>query len=300
MIHVVGHTARDQLFRVEKFPERHASSPVRDHHTYFGGGGANVAAGIARLGGACTLISAVGPDFPGSEYDHWLESLGVARDLFVVNDRCTPTAYIFTDDSGDQITFFEWGASEFFHHADAPALDRVHLATADPDFNSRVAAQSTFVSFDPGQDLPWYSAEQLEAIISSLSILFANRHEIDRLGEMLGVTRQDLIDRIPVVVITLDVKGSLLFEKGTHYEIPVVPVTLADPTGAGDAYRAGFLTAWEKGYPPFFCARIGTVTASFVVEKVGCQTNLPDWEHMQERYERHFGPFSKDKRSPES
>jgi sugar/nucleoside kinase (ribokinase family) len=279
---------------VERFPERHSSSPIRQHHTYFGGGGANVAAGIARLGGSCTLVSAVGPDFPGSEYDRWMEGIGVKRDYFVVKDRCTPTAYIFTDDTGDQITFFEWGASEFFHHAAAPALERVHLATADPDFNARVAHASSFVSFDPGQDLPWYSVEQLETILDSLSLLFANRHEVDRLCEMLGVSQADLIERIPLVVITLDVRGSLLFEEGNTHHIPVVPVTLADPTGAGDAYRAGFLTAYERGHPPLTCARVGTVTASFVVEKVGCQTNLPAWEAMEERYRTHFGELRKD------
>jgi sugar/nucleoside kinase (ribokinase family) len=73
-----------------------------------------------------------------------------------------------------------------------------------------------------------------------------------------------------------------------------VPVTLADPTGAGDAYRAGFLTAYEQKYPPLTCARIGTVTASFAVEKVGCQTNLPDWVGMEERYRQYFGALSKD------
>lgn len=276
---------------MERFPDRHASSPIRDHHAYFGGGGANVAAGIARLGGSCTLISAVGPEFPDGEYDRWLLELGVTRDLFVVKDRCTPTAYIFTDDAGDQITFFEWGASEYFHHAEAPTLARVHLATADPDFNARVAQKGTFVSFDPGQDLPWYSVEQLETILASLTLLFANRHEIDRLCEILGTTQRALIERIPMVVITMDVRGSLLFSDGEEYTVPIVPVQLADPTGAGDAYRAGFLTAYEKGYPPLSCARVGTVTASFAVERVGCQTNLPGWEMMVERYRRHFSPL---------
>jgi sugar/nucleoside kinase (ribokinase family) len=289
---VVGHTAYDQLFRVERLPERHTSSPVRQHHTYFGGGGANVAAGIARLGGPCTLISAVGPDFPGGEYDRWLQSLGVTRDYFVVKDRCTPTAYVFTDDAQDQITFFEWGASEYFHHADAPSLEKVHLATADPDFNARVASRSSFVSFDPGQDLPWYSVEQVETILDALTVLFANRHEIDRLCGMLETTLEQLIERIPVVVITRDVQGSELFEEGNHYFIPVVPVALADPTGAGDAYRAGFLSAYQKGYSSLICARVGTVTASYAVEKIGCQTNLPDWSAMEERYRGAFGPLS--------
>jgi len=291
---VVGHTAWDHLFRVPSLPSRHASSPIIDHSVYFGGGGANVAAGIARLGGECTLISAVGPEFADSEYGAWMTEIGVRTELFVVEGKRTPTAYIFTDDSGDQITFFEWGASSHFHEAPAPDLAAVHLATADPDFNARVAQKAAFCSFDPGQDLPWYSVTQLETILSSTTVLFANRHEIARMCEKLGTSSQALVNRIPLVVITMDAEGSLLFVGGKQYPIPIVPVTLKDPTGAGDAYRAGFLTAYQKGYPPLTCCRVGTVTASFVVEKVGCQTNLPSWEAMVTRYHSHFGPLEKE------
>ena len=69
----------------------------------------------------------------------------------------------------------------------------------------------------------------------------------------------------------------------------MVPVTLADPTGAGDAYRAGFLTAYQKGYDILTACKIGTVSASFTVEVIGCQTNLPDWKTMSARYNENFG-----------
>lgn len=291
---MVGHTAWDHLFRVSSLPSRHASSPIRDHKIYFGGGGANVAATISRLGGKCTLISAVGPEFAGSDYAAWMTEVGIYPQLFVVEGTQTPTAYIFTDDSGDQITFFEWGASSYFHRASAPALAAVHLATADPDFNARVAGKAAFCSFDPGQDLPWYSVEQLETILLSTTVLFANRHEMATLCEKLTTSIQALVNRIPIVVITMDVEGSILFTKGEKYTIPIVPVPLKDPTGAGDAYRAGFLTAYQKGYLPLTCCKVGTVTASFVVEKFGCQTNLPDWYSMVTRFQRHFGPLGKE------
>jgi ribokinase len=83
--------------------------------------------------------------------------------------------------------------------------------------------------------------------------------------------------------------GSTLYMGASEHFIPVVPVTLADPTGAGDAYRAGFLSAYVRGFPPLTCCRIGTVTASYVVEHVGCQTHLPTWVQMLERYHAHFG-----------
>ena len=291
MIHVVGHTAIDHILRVPVLPARHTSTYIRDHQVYFGGGAANIAAGIARLGSPAALISAVGNDFSGSEYERWLRDLGVATEFFVVPGARTPTAYMFTDDTGDQITFFEWGASAAFATADAPSLPFVHLATADPGFNVRVAARAAFASFDPGQDIGWYTKEQLEAILARVALLFANRHEMATLCRVLGRSQEEIIAAIPLVVVTMDAEGSEVHTGGRAYRIPVVPVTLRDPTGAGDAYRAGFLSAYARGYGPEACGRIGTVTASFAVETVGCQTNLPAWGQMERRHREHFGPL---------
>lgn len=105
----------------------------------------------------------------------------------------------------------------------------------------------------------------------------------------LGITREVLIGNVNMAIFTMSGDGSTLCTAGNEHFIPVVPVTLADPTGAGDSYRAGFLSAYVRGYPSLTCCRIGTVTASFVVEHVGCQTHLPDWVTMQSRYRQYFG-----------
>ncbi|MBT0733730.1 carbohydrate kinase family protein [Methanoculleus bourgensis] len=289
MISVVGHTAIDHLFRVPDLPGRHNSTYITDHKVYFGGGAANIAAGIATLGEKCQLISSVGGDFPGSDYDRWLRDLGVEQDFAVVKGARTATAYVFTDDAGDQETFFEWGASAAFARAKAPALDFVHMATADPDFNVRVAEKSTFASFDPGQDLLCYTPDQLEIILANIDILFSNNHEMDRMCDMLGLERAALIASVPMVVTTRGAEGSMLYMEGEEYPVPAVRVDAVDPTGAGDGYRAGFLTAFRKGYAPLDCCRAGAVVSSFVVEQVGTQTNLPDWDRMLGRYRKVFG-----------
>jgi len=291
VIHVVGHTATDHILRVPVLPARHTSTYVRDHQVYFGGGAANIAAGIARLGSPAALVSAVGGDFAGSDYERWLRDLGVTTEFIVVPEARTPTAYMFTDDAGDQITFFEWGASAAFATADAPSLPFVHMATADPAFNVRVAARAAFASFDPGQDIGWYTKEQLETILARVAILFANRHEMATLSRVLGRTPEEIIAGVPLVVVTRDAEGSEVHAGGRVHRIPVVPVPLRDPTGAGDAYRAGFLSAYARGHGPEACGRIGTVTASYAVESVGCQTNLPTWEQMERRHRDHFGPI---------
>jgi len=289
MISVVGHTAIDHLFRVPDLPGRHNSTYITDHKVYFGGGAANIAAGIATLGEECRLISSVGGDFPGSDYDRWLRDLRVEQDFAVVEGARTATAYVFTDDAGDQETFFEWGASAAFARAKAPALDFVHMATADPDFNVRVAEKSKFASFDPGQDLLCYTPDQLEIILANIDILFSNNHEMDRMCDMLGLERAALIASVPMVVTTRGAEGSMLYMEGEEYHVPAVRVEAVDPTGAGDGYRAGFLTAFRKGYAPLDCCRAGAVVSSFVVEQVGTQTNLPDWDRMLGRYRKVFG-----------
>ncbi|NLB01659.1 MAG: carbohydrate kinase family protein [Methanomicrobiales archaeon] len=289
MISVVGHTAIDHIFRVPKLPGRHNSTYITGHEVYFGGGAANIAAGIAMLGERCQLVSAVGGDFPGSDYDRWMQGLKIVQDFIRVEDARTATAYVFTDDDGDQETFFEWGASVAFSGAEAPALDFVHMATADPDFNVRVAEKSTFASFDPGQDLLRYTSDELEIILANIDILFSNNHEMDRMCDMLGLERTALVASVPMTITTRGAEGSILCMDGEEYHIPAVRVDAADPTGAGDGYRAGFLTAFQKGYTPLECCRIGAVVSSFVVEQPGPQANLPDWERMLARYRKFFG-----------
>jgi len=285
----VGHTAIDHILRVPRFPDRNGSTYVSDHQVFFGGGAANTASGIARLGTPVTLVSAVGGEFAGSEYERWLTSLGVERDLVVAQGKRTPRAFVFTDDAGDQVTYFEWGASETFAAREAPALDFVHLATADPGFNVRVAEKGRLVSFDPGQDIIWYTADQIRRILARIRILFANRHEMAHLTRILGMPRDAILEGLPVAVETRDAEGSVLYTGGREHRVPVIPVDVVDPTGAGDAYRAGFLAAYHRGYPPLTACRVGATTASFVVEKAGCQTNLPDWNRMAVRYRTHFG-----------
>jgi ribokinase len=291
MISVVGHTAIDHISRVPHLPEKNCSTHISDRQIYFGGGAANIAAGIAILGEEVTLVSCVGGDFFGSEYDRWMNRIGVHQQFFIVPDAHTPTAFMFTDDAGDQMTFFEWGASKAFATSEAPSLPFVHMATADPEFNCRIAERSEFTSFDPGQDVFWYTREQLGTILANTDILFANQHEVRQMCSTLGVTKDALVSQVGTAVFTMSGDGSTLYTRGSVQVIPALPVALVDPTGAGDAYRAGFLSAYVRGYDPLICCKIGTVTASFVVEHVGCQSHLADWNAMQVRFGKNYGPL---------
>lgn len=290
IISVVGHTALDYIVDVENIAGKNESSPVIDYEEYPGGGAANIAVAIAKLGGKSQLISPVGTDFSSSGYEKLLkdECVDLSR-LYTIEDRKISKAFIFTDREDNQTTYFYWGASSKFKELEPEPADFVHLATADSVYNAKIAQISGFVSFDPGQDLVTYSKENLETILAHTDILFANRHEIRRVSEMTGKSFSELRAMIDVIVVTYDSKGSRIYKGSEEWGISVVSVKAVDPTGAGDAYRAGFLLAYTRGYSIPTCGKIGSTVASFAVQSRGGQTSLPTWEEMKSRYEANFG-----------
>lgn len=293
MIICVGHTSIDYISEVPRFPGRNSSIFIREYNRLFGGGAANVSYILAKLGCRPSLLSPIGKDFSDVGYKDHLEDVGVNLEYTVEMDEKTSRAFIYTDEKDDQITFFYWGASDYFSMMDIPEdlnnCSIVHLAPSDPEYNMQVSEVADYSSFDPGQDLPVYSSNQLDSIISNVDILFCNEYEIERIKEKTGRKLEEIRNMVDILVITRGKKGSNVYARGTVYNIPVVDVDAEDPTGAGDGYRAGFLTALEKGYSIEECGKIASTVASFIVEEVGCQTNAPRWSDMVERFEDFFG-----------
>jgi nucleoside kinase len=287
-ISVSGHLCVDYIITVDEYPPIGESRRVSERRIYFGGGAANIAAGIARLGGQAELICAVGCDFPGSEYEKYLKDLGVKTTLFR-SEKNSSTAFMVNNAAGDQVTYFEWGAGEAFARSAPPKREFVHMATGDAAFNINLARQAEFASLDPGQDVKYYTADDLTTLLGEIDMLICNNYEIDIIKKTLSCSEKDILDSVPFTIITHGKAGSSLYFDGKTEQIPAVSVEAKDPTGAGDAYRAGFFTAWKKGYDPVTCAKIGAVTSSFVVEMIGTQTNLPGWERMAGRYKSVFG-----------
>jgi len=292
-ISITGHTSLDYLLTVESMAGPNQSAPIQVCETKYGGGAANVAAAIACLGGDAELISPVGHDFESSGYDAWLRGFGVdLSKLYHLEDETLSKAFVITDSLSNQTTYFYWGAAARLAELEPPKAEFVHIVTADCRFNAKMSQAADFVSFDPGQDLVTYQKEPLNTILENTDILFANRHEIQKVMEISEKTFEELRNSIGLIIVTCDKEGSFLYEndgkKKTETKIPAILAESVDPTGAGDAYKAGFLVSFIKGCQPEICCRVGSVTASFVVEKVGCQTNLPDRERMKERYARYF------------
>jgi ribokinase len=288
-ITVVGHTAFDYICKTLYLPPPNGSAPVTKRDVLFGGGAANIATGIAKLGQRATLVSAVGNDFCGSVYERNMLELGIELNNYLVAEENTATAFMFTEESGNQMSFFEWGASRAFAGNCPSPYPFVHMATADPTYNVNVARLAAFSSFDPGQDVRLYTAAHLAALFDCITILIANQHEYDVMCQTMACKRLDIAKKVPIAIETLGGDGSLVRIHGDEIHISACPVEMVDPSGAGDAYRAGFLSALIQGYDVLVCAQIGAVTASFVVADIGCQTKQCDWKAMQERYETVFG-----------
>lgn len=291
----IGHTAFDYIIQVKEFPMPNSSTAIKRMKTLYGGAAANVAVVASTLGLKTSLVSAVGNDFVGSEYQSKLINLGInTENMIVIEDEKTPTAFVLTDSNDDQISYFYWGAATEFKNSHIPyesieRADAVHLATGDPGFNRRSGEYANekgkLISFDPGQDLHMYSKNDLESVIKICDILFGNHHEIKRIQETLKMDIDDLREFGPDIVVTTHGQDGSSICDDREIKIDAIIRDTVDPTGAGDSYRAGFLNAYLKGEDLETCGKFASAVASFVVEAEGCQTNVPNESMVKERME---------------
>ncbi len=290
----VGHTALDYIIKLNEFPKANFSAPIEDMKTFDGGAAANVAVVGAKLGISTSLVSAVGGDFKDSAYYKKMENLGIDTDSMIfVPGETAPTAFVLTDKDNNQISYFYWGAAKEFKDSKVPTkaienAQAIHLATGDPDFNWKCSLEAKnadiLVSFDPGQDLGMYSEERLREVISNTTILFSNHYELERICDNLDVDINGLKELGPKIIVkTCGEQGSQIYSENEKIEIDAIPVDAVDPTGAGDAYRAGFLSRFLNGESLEESAKFASTVSSFIIEEQGCQTKAPTFDEAYER-----------------
>ena len=291
---VIGHTALDYIIKVDEFPKANFSSPINDMKTFNGGAAANVAMVGATLGLKTGLVTAVGDEFKNSNYYKQMEYLGIDTDSFiVVPGEPNPTAFVLTNKNNDQISYFYWGASKQFRDSKAPKIaikesEAIHLSTGSPEFNWKCAIdakeEGLFVSFDPGQDLGIYPDDKLKEVIENTSILFGNHFEIERILNTLETDIQGLREMGPEIVVkTCGAGGSEIYSHDEKIKIDAITREAVDPTGAGDSYRAGFLSRFLNGESLEESAKFASSVSSFIIEAQGCQTNIPSFDDAFER-----------------
>ncbi len=299
---VFGHVILDYIVTVEKLPDPNTSIQILDRQRYFGGTGGNIARIAARLGVRTALASFVGEDFP-PEYRDALVGDGVdVTDLRVVAGHGTPIAWVFSDRRGNQMAIVDQGpmkAAARFEvlRQTVESSELVHIGTGRPEYYAKIAALAARlgkrIAFDPSQEIQYvYNAATFRSLLPRAEFFFGNEAEMKR---ALAFTKRrkpaDLLDFVRVVVLTRGAKGSTILSSEGTLDVPAIrPKRVEDVTGAGDAYRAGFYAGLSRGLDLFRCGLLGSSVASFAVERLGTQTNIPTWSQAVARASR-FAPF---------
>ncbi len=268
----------------------------------YGGTAGNIAYALALLGEGPVIIATAGRDF--GPYRRWLEEHGLpVEQITIVHDELTAGAYITTDRSDNQITAFNPGAMKFRAPFDFDSLDpRETLAIVSPGnlddmraFTGLYRKLGISYLFDPGQSLPAWTGDQLVEMIRGSAIFISNDYELELTREKTGLAVEELAGFTGILITTKAECGSLVRvrEDGSLrcLEIPAVKADrVADPTGAGDAYRAGLIKGLLlPGRDIVHAARMGAVAASFAVEVYGTQTFRFDRESFNGRFREGFG-----------
>lgn len=292
-IAVTGSIATDHLMR---FPGRFSEQLLAEHLqkvslsflvddlvVHRGGVAGNMAYAIGVLGGSAALVGAAGMDF--TDYREWLEAAGVDCDNVLISDTAHTARFVCTtDEDMAQIASFYPGAmSQARNIKLANVIDAIGtpelviVGANDPDtmFLHTDECRKLGLAFaaDPSQQLARLSGEETKRLIDGATYLFTNDYEWDLLLSKTGWTDADVLAQVGLRVTTLGAKGvDLVSADGTNIHVDVVPETAqVDPTGVGDAFRAGFLTARSAGLSLERAAQLGSLVAVLVLETTGTQ-----------------------------
>jgi adenosine kinase len=263
----------------------------------FGGTAGNIAYNLGLLDEAPVIVATAGKDF--DRYESWLKENGLStHGIRSIPEEFTAGAYITTDMSDNQITCFNIGAMGHpsLYSFDNAEKDRA-LAIISPgcveDMDTYSREFKTLgipYIFDPGQSIPVLSGEQITEMITGARMLISNDYELELIQQKTGLDRAAILDRTPVLITTLGEKGSRVSTVDGEDQIPVVPADqVTDPTGAGDAYRAGLIKGMVTGKPLEEAARMGAVCASFAVARRGTQEHSFTLEAFRKRCQQSFG-----------
>ena len=263
-----------------------------------GGCAPNIAYNLALLGERPRVMATAGHDF--GEYRHWLEQHGVDTSLIRDEpDLCTASFFANTDQDGHQIASFYTGAMArarelSFHDLEADEVDLAVISPNDPQAMEKYAVECQELGisymYDPSQQIVRLAGEELRKGLEGCSLLVVNDYEFELLREKTGLSAQ-IIRHTPAraCVVTLGAEGALIWAGGTAYEIPAVPPQQAeDPTGIGDAFRAGLIKGLALGLSWDLAGRMGALAATYALEQTGPQNHHYTLADFVARFRKHF------------
>jgi len=262
----------------------------------FGGCAGNIAYNLKLLGGAGAPMGTVGLDF--APYSDWLDRHGIERGyLQQVDDAYTAQAFITTDLDNNQITSFHPGAMEHSQRCVVPREAGVTLGVIAPDGKQGMvdhaaqfhAAGIPFL-FDPGQAMPLFDGAELERLVGMARWVAVNDYESQLLQERTGRSLAALGSRVAALIVTQGAHGSRILADGVWTEVPAVPAAqVVDPTGCGDAYRAGLVLGLQRRYDWRTTGNVAALIGSIKVASHGTQNHAITPAEFWERFERTFG-----------
>ena len=263
-----------------------------------GGCAPNIAYTLALLGERPRLMATAGQDF--DQYREWLNSAGVDTSLVkIIDGKFTASFFCSTDKEGNQIASFYTGAMAHAAELSFRAIEGCELAIISPNdpaamvqYADECRTLSIPYIFDPSQQVARLSAEDLREGLAGAYILVCNDYEFEIIRQKTGMGEADLLRHTEALVVTRGERGASIVTGDRTFEIPAVPPRrIVDPTGVGDAFRAGFMKGLAMGAPFEICGRLGSVAATYVLEHLGGQSHAYTLEEFAERYKEHFGPL---------
>ena len=269
---------------------------VPDMRREFGGCAGNIAHSLKMLGGDPLIMATVGQDY--QPYAYRLEKLRLSQvHVRQVPEAFTAQAFITTDLDDNQITAFHPGAMNFSHQNHVSDARDVGLGIVAPDGREGMLQHARefeeagipFI-FDPGQGLPMFNAQELMNFINQADYVATNDYEAKLLQDRTGKSLEELSRLVKALVVTQGAQGSLVVINGKSEFIPTVkPAQVVDPTGCGDAYRAGLLYGIANDFDWATTGRLASLLGSIKIAHRGAQNHQFTREEISDRFRESFG-----------
>jgi len=263
----------------------------------FGGTAGNIAYTLSLLNEKPLIVATIGKDY--QSYFDWLINNNMpVEGIKIIQDEFTAGAYITTDMSDNQITGFNPGAMKYpseYRFEDADFENSIVLIAPGNlkdmiEYAGICREKGIRYVCDPGQSLSKWDGKALRDWIDGSMLLITNDYEMELVMKMTGMDKSGLLELTKRIVTTLGEKGSVILSPDYEAYIPPAKVNgVADPTGAGDAYRAGLLKAVVTGMDIETAGRMGTIAAAYAIEKYGTQEHRFSYEDFTARYRDNFG-----------
>ena len=263
---------------------------------HLGGCAGNIGYNLKLLGGDPVIMATVGEDF--GPYYRYLEEQNIsAEHVVTIEDTFTAQCFIVTDADNNQINAFHPGAMNFAHNNKVADAKDIDLGIVGPDGRDAMIEHAQQFAelkipfiFDPGQGLPMFSGDELLLFLEQANYAIFNDYESQLLLEKTGLTLEQLAQKVETLIVTRGGEGSEIYHGGEIVKVSCAPISAAvDPTGCGDAYRAGLMYGMTSGRDWKTCGQMGALCGAIKIEQTGTQNHTFTPESFATRYKEAFG-----------